>query len=190
MKGRLGKFGLIFLALALCLSITGAAFAHWEKVVTIDGTVTTGTLDLIPSGDIWADQEKSVAIVNCIVDEAANTVSYTVGNAYPCLWVHGMFDLHNVGTVPAGLHDVIITPPAGLTLVWISGPPDCYGVWEGNELIATLCVTFVDPWENWGQIDAGDEVVANWALHFEEGLAQGAEYTFTVGYVYYNWNEA
>jgi len=185
MKGRLGKFGLIFLALALCLSISGAAFAHWEKVVTIDGTVTTGTLHLIPSGNISTNQTKDVANVSCIVDEATNKVTYTIDNAYPCLWVSGMFDLHNDGSVPAGLHNMTITTP-GLTRVPITGMPDCYEIYEGAVPIANLGITRGG---NWTQIDPGDSAYAYWDLHFKEGLAQGANYTFTVDYVYYNWNE-
>jgi len=193
MKGKLGKFGLIFLALALCLSITGAAFAHWEKVVTISGTVTTGTLHLIPSGNISTDQEKPVANVSCTVNVTANSVTYTVDNAYPCLWVNGTFGLENDGSVPAGFHNVTITTPAGLTLVPIvGGPPDSYDIMDiaNNTAIANLYVTLVNPWPDWVQIDAGDSVSSNWSLHFKEGLRQNATYTFTVEYVYWNWNEA
>jgi len=46
MKHRLGRFGAIFLALTLCLSLTGAGFAAWTDTVTINGTVTTGELCL------------------------------------------------------------------------------------------------------------------------------------------------
>jgi len=44
MKHRLGKFGTVFLALALALTLTGAAFAAWTDDLTISGTVTTGDL--------------------------------------------------------------------------------------------------------------------------------------------------
>ena len=183
---KLGKFGLIFLALALCLSITGAGFAHWEKVVTISGTVTTGTLHLVPSGNISTNQtEPVVAIVNCTVDEDANTVTYTIDDAYPCLWVNGMFDLHNDGSIPAGYHNVTITAP-GLTLSPISGG---YEIVENSTTlpIANLWITLDG---NWTQIDPGDDVFANWTMHFTEGLRQNATYTFTEALDYWNWNEA
>jgi len=44
MKGRLGKFGTIFLALALCLALTGAAFAMWTDTVVVEEKVSTGTV--------------------------------------------------------------------------------------------------------------------------------------------------
>ena len=44
MKQRLGKFGSIFLALALCLALTGAAFAMWSDTVVVEETVSTGTV--------------------------------------------------------------------------------------------------------------------------------------------------
>lgn len=43
MKGRLGKTGLVMLALALVLGLTGAGFAHWSQTLYVDGTVETGT---------------------------------------------------------------------------------------------------------------------------------------------------
>lgn len=42
MKHRLGKFGTVFLALALALAFTGAGFAAWTDSLTIEGTVETG----------------------------------------------------------------------------------------------------------------------------------------------------
>jgi len=45
MKHRLGKFGTVFLALALCLAFTGAGFALWSETQTISGTVNTGEVD-------------------------------------------------------------------------------------------------------------------------------------------------
>jgi hypothetical protein len=188
MKGRLGKFGLIFLALALCLSITAAGFAHWEKVVTISGTVTTGTLHLIPSGNISTNQTKPVANVSCSVNVTANSVTYTIDNAYPCLWVNGTFSLYNDGSVPAGLHNMTITPGPGLTLEYVS--PDCYQIKENSTVIATLYETLVTPWVNWTQIDKGQTVTAYCLLHFEEGLKQNTTYTLTMALEYWNWNEA
>jgi len=59
MKGRLGKTGLMLLALVLVLGLTGAGFAHWSQTLYIDGTVETGTfcvgfthqIDLDPPAD-------------------------------------------------------------------------------------------------------------------------------------------
>lgn len=56
MKHRLGKFGTVFLAVALCLAITGAGFAHWHEDLTIVGDVHTGDanagMDLVESWDL------------------------------------------------------------------------------------------------------------------------------------------
>jgi hypothetical protein len=60
MKGRLGKFGTIFLALALCLAITGAGFAKWSDTVTIEGTVNTGTVCLEFSPNSFMAKDSNV----------------------------------------------------------------------------------------------------------------------------------
>jgi hypothetical protein len=46
MKTRFGKFGLVFLALTLCLAGTGAAFAKWCDSVTVLGSVNTGEVKI------------------------------------------------------------------------------------------------------------------------------------------------
>lgn len=46
MKSGFGKFGLVFLALTLCLAGTGAAFAKWCDSVEVVGVVNTGEVKL------------------------------------------------------------------------------------------------------------------------------------------------
>ena len=176
----------MFAALILALGMSGLAYAHWEKIITIEGTVTTGTFHLTPSCDIWVEDPLDkpwVAEVHCEI--VGNTVTYTIGNAFPCLTVAGMFDLHNDGDIPAGLHDVIITPPAGVTIVDLGGY--MYEVYDGTDLIANLSLELVGDFE---QIDPCDEVYVYWWIHFKEDLPQDTTYTFMIELVYYNWNEA
>jgi len=74
MKGRLGKFGIVFLALALVLSVTGAAFASWTDKVTIDGTVNTGE-------------------VNLEVVALSSTYVYKVPTTHECIILYELADL-------------------------------------------------------------------------------------------------
>jgi len=46
MRRRLGKFGLLIVALVAVVAVMGAAFASWTDSVAISGEVDTGTLDL------------------------------------------------------------------------------------------------------------------------------------------------
>ena len=45
MKRHAGKTGILILALIVALGGTGAAFAAWTDIITIQGTITTATID-------------------------------------------------------------------------------------------------------------------------------------------------
>jgi len=178
MKGRLGKSGIIFLALALCLSITGAGFAHWEKVVTIDGTVTTGTLNLtiISAADddsgIDPGYTKNVADTTIVIDPADHQRAIiTITNGYPSYNVTWHVTVENVGTVPAALKAINVTAPACINVT----------AWDGlGEQI--------DP-VSWGGDPLNYLKDYSGRVHVEQCAEQNTTYTFTVGLVFWNWNE-
>jgi len=145
MKGRLGKFGFILLALALCLSITGAAFAHWSQTLYIDGEVNTGTFCIgfsvqesddpcVEECDPGAidDQDrldpgytKNVAGCWCelLVPKGEHLgmpiyekMRIVVCNAYPCYENTVMFWLANGGTVPGDIGSTKIVSLGGVAL--------------------------------------------------------------------------
>ncbi|HUV52663.1 MAG TPA: hypothetical protein VMW64_06275 [Dehalococcoidia bacterium] len=175
MKGRLGKSGIVLLALALCLSITGAAFAHWEKVVTIDGTVTTGNLNLViisaadDDAGIDPGYTKDVADTTIVIDpEDPQRAIVTITNAYPSYEVYWHVTVRNVGTIPAALQGIIVTAPECITVeAWDS---------IGEQ---------IDPY-SWGSNYQRDN---SGRIHVEQCAEQGATYVFTVEFVYWNWNE-
>jgi len=178
MKGRLGKSGIVLLALALCLSITGAAFAHWEKVVTIDGTVTTGNLDLVivsaadDDAGIDPGYTKNVADTTIVIDpDDSQKAIITITNGYPSYEVYWHVTVKNVGTIPAALQAINTTAP------------ECINVtaWDGLR-------EQIDP-ESWG--GAPDQYQKNYSgrIHVEQCAEQNTTYVFTVEFVFWNWNE-
>jgi len=195
MKKAMGMFA----ALILALGMSGIAYSHWEKIITISGTVNTGTLHLIPTfhfDPLNQVEGKPIAVVNSSINLETNTITVTMDNVYPCLWVYGTFDLHNDGTIPAGLHAINVTAENLVVNYWST--PDGYaGEVEDNRLdsgknvIMTGEVTLRGEGESdFDQIDPGDNVYADFALHFTENLPQNTTYTFKIELVYYNWNEA
>jgi len=178
MKGRLGKSGIVFLALALCLSITGAGFAHWEKVVTIDGTVTTGTLNLeiisAADDDVGIDPgyTKDVADTTIVINPAdPQKANITITNGYPSYEVYWHVTVRNVGTVPAALKVINTTAP------------ECINVtaWDGlGEQI--------DPFSWGGTVDKYQKDYSG-RIHVEQCAEQNATYNFTIEFVFWNWNE-
>jgi hypothetical protein len=184
----------LFAVLMIALMVAGLAYAHWEKIITINGTVSTGTLELEPSFSVvgitgtegWLPEpptNKPVSYIKWTIND--NTLTVTINNTHPCLWVNGTFDIHNTGTIPAGLHKVDVTAPSGVTLGLPK--PGEISVYDGGKLIAHGVYEISG---NFKQIDPGKKAEIKFMLHFEEDLPQGKTYEFTIKLTYYNWNEA
>jgi len=174
MKGRLGKFGLLFLAVALCLAITGAGFAMWDKTLYIDGTVNTGEVNMEilsvssddPPGFIDPGKDKDVGCTTAQIDPNDNQrVIVTITNGYPCYEVRVHFTAHNNGTVPVKLQDIIVTSPPGGELT-VTGSD---GIGEQ-----------IDPC-----VDRDNTIY----IHVEQCAVELTQYTFTVEFYYVQWNE-
>jgi len=105
----------MFVALILALGMSGLAYATWSETLMISGTVNTGTVDVAWSEvDNW-DTElpgKDVSWIACEIDaENPNLLHVTVTNAYPSIDYYNMVDIHNAGTIPVHLYDVIVSNP-------------------------------------------------------------------------------
>jgi len=182
-----------FAILMIALGIAGFAFAHWEKIVTVDGTVTTGTLHIIPSFHVEYEEaeNKTVADIGYEVHAAENDIDVWFDNVYPCLYVEGYIDLNNTGTIPVHLIDIEITGNETLHAVY-NETMEYWEIYDGFALIATGDYWFDfpdgtprDPY----QIDPEGVAYINFWIHFEEGLPQNASYWFHIEFLFWNWNE-
>jgi len=202
MKMDTKKIMALFALLVIALGVAGFAYAHWEKIIYINGTVTTGKFHVIPSFHLDSlVQDKPVATLTPVVDEAKNTLNITLTNVYPCLWVTGYIDFNNTGTIPVHLVDM---ETDGNDTLWLENmgivpegePYENYTEFEvhdGAKLIANLYLlasfpdaTANDPY----QIDANGVAYLYFALHFKEDLPQVTEYWFWIHFVFWNWNES
>ena len=179
------KMTALFATLMITLMLAGFAYAHWEKIVTINGTVNTGTLHLYPTFSATTDDTKEICTVTGVIVD--NTLTVTIDKAYPCITVSGYFDFHNDGTIPAALKDVIVTPLAGVTYTY-DPVTKAFTISEGTTVIATGTLTWAR-WAGFPQLDPGDTAYVDFTLHFEEGLPQIKTYKFTVEAIFWNWNE-
>ena len=186
------KIMAIFAILMMTLGIAGFAYAHWEKIVTVDGTIKTGALHVIPSFYVEYTEAggKKVADIGYDVHEAENDIDVWFKNVYPCLYVKGHIDLENTGTIPVHLVDAKIT--SSLTAVW-NDVVKYWEIYDGKALIATGNYTYnfpqgtdTDPY----QIDPKGTAYINFWIHFEEGLPKETEYTFHIDLTFWNWNES
>jgi len=189
-----------FAILMIALGVAGFAYAHWEKIIYVNGKLTTGKFEVIPSFHLDdLVQDKPVATLDWVVDEEANTLNITLDNVYPCLWVIGYIDFENTGDVPVHMVDIETAGNDSLNLENMGvieegdykGYTD-YEVYNGTTLIANLYVLYSfpdatpnDPY----QIDQGSTAYIYFALHFKEGLPQNTEFWFWLHFVFWNWNE-
>jgi hypothetical protein len=192
------KIMAIFAILMIALGIAGFAYAHWEKIVYVDGTVTTGTLHVIPSFHVeYQEAEgKKVADIDYEVSPEKNYIKIWFDNVYPCLYVSGYIDLENTGTIPVHLIDIDITGTEGVYAVWNAemkyweiyqtAEPAPRLIATGNYWFSLPDGTQTDPY----QIDPKGTAYINFWIHFEEGLPQGASYWFHIEFLFWNWNES
>ncbi|RLG59573.1 hypothetical protein DRN86_04050 [Candidatus Geothermarchaeota archaeon] len=149
----------------------GTAFALWSKTLTIQGTVDTGVVDVEvisvssddPPGAIDPGKDKDVGCTYVSLIDS-QTINVTIVNAYPCYYVYVHFSVHNNGTIPVILQDIIVTAPPEIT---------------------------VNAWDSIGeQIDPCENADNSMYIHLEQDATQNATYTFTVQFHYVQWNEA
>ncbi|MGB9778607.1 MAG: hypothetical protein ACPLW8_04300 [Candidatus Bathyarchaeales archaeon] len=167
-----------FAILIIALGIVGFTYAHWSKIVTVDGTVNTGKLNLIivsaadDDNGIDPDYDKNVADTVITRDQNDPQIAHiTITNAYPSYHVYWHVTIRNVGTIPAKLYAFEIEKPDCLTVQ----------AWDGlGEQI--------DPY-SWGGTPDKYQKDYSGYVHVLQCAEQGATYTFTVKFVFWNWNE-
>ena len=202
------KTAILFGALFLSVALAGVAYAHWLEIITIDGFVQTGVLELEPSVTLVCEQEKPVADCEAFVSDYDGTIVMNLLNVYPCLEVTGRITLDNVGTIPAGLEQVrmYVYEDAG-DFVWVEGTHPDYEYFlvlvnenglPGMEEAIQIGVNFgasshqydgADP-NSIFQIDDGQSAWMDYYIHFDEGIPEDSEFYFWVDFEYWNWNEA
>lgn len=177
MNGK--KIFAILAILIMTLSIAGFAYAHWTKIVTVDGEVTTGTLNLIiisaADDDTGIDQDydKDVADTVITIDPNDPQIAHiTITNAYPSYHVYWHVTIRNVGTIPAKLYSIEV-----------DNPNECLDVsaWDGE-------YEQIDPY-SWGGTPGQYQHDYSGYIHVLQCAEQNETYTFTVRIVFWNWNE-
>jgi len=115
MKGKLGKIGIMSLALVIALAGVGGVFAHWTETLTTEANVSTGCLQLklTPDPIPCTDSEQAlgledVAKISCTQTDGGPEYDFTeftiaVTDAYPGYVGRVTFDVTNTGTIPASI---------------------------------------------------------------------------------------
>ncbi len=133
------KIGLLCLALVLALGTLGVGYASWTDTVVIDGSVSTGDVDIeidsvsstyvfkiLSTGGIafqsypMTISNDYVRIASAVTTSSGQTVTMTFTNLFPTETQEIKADvvMHYVGSIPAhvALTNVVYTPVTGVDL--------------------------------------------------------------------------
>lgn len=173
------RMGLLLMALVVALAAIGVASALWSKTLTVDGSVSTGTVDmtLVYGGSY----ENETYVENNLKDVASCTAGWVgdnsdelvvrVENGYPSFECWAEFEIMNTGTIPIHIYQPDLTINAGpdeLTVELLDAPytlPD--------NVVVDAC--YADD----TQLHAGDVAYCAMYIHVEQGAMQDHTYTFT-----------
>ena len=206
------KATLYFLAVSmLILGVAGTSFAHWSKVIFIEGQVESGTVDwewgahstIDPGTTLdyhcgfglagmqgWYQGDKHVGTSEIWVDQSdPRLLHISLDNVYPCYFTEFSFYPMYTGSVPGKINHVVFKDSNGdiIKILTTSFSGAGYFVWEGMEI----------HWgDNFGaQMHAGDTLEISFWIHILEEAVQDpentpeAEYEFTIEMYVVNWNE-
>ena len=182
------RIGLLALALVLALGTLGVGYAHWFDDAEIIQTVQTGSLELGVRGEAWLSGDLKDEATVCVTHDAFKflkdtfdyyqTVTVTVGNLYPSVWVMENFYIALGGTVPVHLSlDVAYTGDPDvytyMTIAWTVTYPDLTEV-SGVGLDALILLL------NGFQLHPCDTLMIYLDKHLEQEAPQGATASFTL----------
>lgn len=197
-KRRL-PLGAMAVMLVLALATIGVAFGLWSKVLTIEGTVHTGTLHAKWSGAICSDfhpwpfgfgiepgefEGKDVGVTTATLDpNNNNNLILTVENGYPSYSTDCQVEFINDGSIPWKIRGISIVP---------TSPPLTTCTVSGNQTVTLECdqltVVFVDGIG--AQFEPGEMAASSIRLHVEQDADQDATYQFLVSICVAQWNES
>lgn len=183
-------FALISVLLLISLALIGFAYAHWEEIITVEGEVSTGTIDAKITDCYCNDNgndpgyDKDVASCECSIDKNDPQKAYVnITNAYPCYNVNITLVVKNIGTIPIALGEVRVDGNIIPKQQWKQIDLDNDGK---NDI-----EFYVIPG---GSANPGEFIAPILKIHIMEGAKQSSaeqttKYTFTIEFDFWNWNE-
>lgn len=116
---KFSPFLLVIVVLVFALAALGVGYGLWYENLTIDGTVNTGTVDVIMSHTTpvetvngGAEDNAKAEAANCYVSGGENDLSLLIDGAYPGWACKFDFRVTSTGSVPVHLDTILAAAPA------------------------------------------------------------------------------
>ena len=185
------KIGTIFLVVLLALGGVGASYAAWQDDVNINGTVTTGNIDVkfsdygpyvyyfdAHNNDPVEDTDGDYATVQ--YQNNYKTLHVTISDAYPWLSTLIKVEVTNHGSVDAALNDIIFSPADKADQGFGLAQPYLrklnVGIVDGTTVVGGVGVTLEE-----GLVVPAGETMSCWlVVHVLGDAPQNTEYNFDV----------
>lgn len=187
MKRRFGIAGLLAMGLIVVLGAMGIGYGLWQKTLTLDAHVNTGTvnaeLSSLPATLSWDNVSNphptcgGTEFPPCTFPAATTcgevlngdgTMTVTFNNAFPYVCCQAGFDVHNTGTIPITLERPVATQVNG----------------NAGDLTITTCPDLADKLNVPGFSNCWVKLCVN------EQAAQNAAYSASVSILTHQYNEA
>jgi len=187
------KIAATFAILMIALGVAGFAYAHWCETLTLNGTITTGIVDVEWSWDgelINGVKENGYVVATMEGTIEGNTLTVTINNTFPCLRGWFEIDVHNNGTIPVQaccdlstftISGDDLSPWINITDCWIGGEGSCEQIDPCQNVTLHVDFHFVQT-ALYDVPDAG--IVAGQTI-----MPQNATMYITASLVFCNWNE-
>ncbi len=166
-----GKLAVLALVMMLALGAVGIAFAGWGQELSMDGTATTGTVQLEFTGCVTSDNEApgmdtGSTTAQCLDidgDGVEETLQVDIQRGYAGYAGIVDFEVRNAGTVPVHVSEILLPGPVnGIAF-------DVTGITVGD------------------QIHPGDTLAGRLTIELETQVS--GVYEFALSIVAVNWNE-
>jgi hypothetical protein len=111
---------MLAIIMVLTFALTGVGYAAWTDTLYINGSVSTGNLDVQFDGEPWLPADAHapfVKVTKCEYNPEKNICTWEVGNLYPGAWVKLDVQQKNVGSIPAKFNKAtlrVTDDPAGI----------------------------------------------------------------------------
>lgn len=177
------KLALLPMLLVLGLLMSGLAYAHWTQTIYVDGSVSSGILEVKVTSashdDYGIDPGYDKDVGSTEVTFTDNRITVTIENAYPCYHVYVHFTVQNTGTIPVHFKGF------GPSENFIYDP--ILQEWHASLFGGALTVWAWDS-ENEQIHPGGHKDYTIW-IHVEQIAEQDHTYEFTVEQYFDQWNE-